>query len=414
MIKKRNAQNCIFAYERNYRTMQIIEVGNDRKLQKEFLEFPARIYKNKKYWIRPIDADIEKIFDPAQNLLFDGTNCVRWLALDDAGNTLARVAAFVNPNTATHGNEQPTGGIGFFECIDNQAVAFAMFDKCRTWLHLQGMEAMDGPVNFGERDNWWGLHVSPHDAEPTWGMFYHHDYYRAFFENYGFRDYFQQYTFLMPMTEAGIRSAVRPAMFAIAQRVYANPEYNFRHISKKNLLKYAQDFREIYNQAWANNTATGEMTAERAEAIMKTMKPILEEELMWFGYHNERPIAFFIMIPELNQIIKHINGKLNFVGKIKWIYHTLMKTNEKARGVIFGVIPEYQGRGIESAIALSFTKSCFKPDFQYKTLELNWIADFNPKMLKVTETLGAKKYKTYITYRYLFDRNREFKRCPPI
>jgi GNAT superfamily N-acetyltransferase len=393
--------------------MQIIEVGENRKRQKAFLEFPSSIYKGNKYWIRPLDNDIEKIFDRTKNPLFDGGDCVRFLAIDDAGKTLARVAAFVNPNTATQ-NEQPTGGMGFFECVDNQVVAFAMFDKCKTWLQEQGMEAMDGPVNFGERDNWWGLHVAPHDAEPTWGMFYHYEYYRAFFENYGFKDYFQQYTFLLPIPEVEARKVVRPALFEIANRIYNTPGYDFRHVSKKELPKFAEDFRIIYNKAWAKNMAAGEMTPERAASIMQTMKPILEEELMWFGYHNDKPIAFFIMIPELNQIIKHIKGKLNLIGKMKWLYHTLMKTNKKARGVIFGVIPEYQGRGIEAAVALSFSKACWTPNYQYKTLELNWIADFNPKMLKVTQALGAKKHKTYITYRYLFDRNKEFKRCSPI
>lgn len=392
--------------------MKIIEVGENKKLQKEFLEFPSSIYAGNRYYIRPLDQDIEKIFDRDKNPLFEKGDCVRYLAIDADGKTLARVAAFVNANTATHGNEQPTGGMGFFECIDNQEVAFAMFDRCKEWLMERGMEAMDGPINFGERDNWWGLLIDPYDAEPTWGMQYHLPYYRTFFENYGFQDYFQQYTFLLPIPEVEAKKVVRPALFEIANRIYNTPGYDFRHVKKSELPKFAEDFRIIYNKAWAKNMATGEMTPERANAIMQTMKPILEEELMWFGYHQDKPIAFFIMIPELNQIIKHVNGKLNWIGKLKWMFHILMKTNKKARGVIFGVIPEYQGRGIESAIALSFSRACWRPNYQYETLELNWIADFNPKMLKVTQMLGAKKYKTYITYRYLFDRNKEFKRCP--
>ena len=394
--------------------MQIIEVGENKKLQQEFLAFPSRLYKDNPYWIRPLDNDIEKVFDPVKNPLFNEGECIRWLAVDEHGKTIARVAAFINPLTVIYSNDQPTGGMGFFECINDEEVAFAMFDQCKMWLKERGIEAMDGPINFGERDNWWGLLVDPFDAEPTWSMLYHHAYYQKFFENYGFQDYFQQYTFLLPIPEEEVRKVVRPALFEIANRVYNTPGYDFRHVDKKQLSKFAQDFRSIYNKAWAKNMAAGEMTAERAEAIMQMMKPILEEELMWFGYYHDEPIAFFIMIPELNQIIKHLNGKLNWIGKIKWLYHQVMKTNTKARGVIFGVIPEYQGRGIESAIALSFSRACWVPGYQYKTLELNWIADFNPKMLKVTQLLGAKRFKTYITYRYLFDRTKEFKRHPVI
>lgn len=394
--------------------MQIIEIGNNRKLQKEFLAFPVRLYQENPYWIRPLDDDIEKVFDSEKNPLLQGDNCIRWLAIDEQGQTIARVAAFINPLTVIHSNDQPTGGMGFFECINDEKVAFAMFDQCKAWLKARGMEAMDGPINFGERDNWWGLLADPYDAEPTWSMLYHHHYYRKFFEDYGFQDYFQQYTFLLPLEEKEARKVVRPALFEIANRIYNTPGYDFRHVDKKQLSKFAQDFRTIYNKAWAKNMAAGEMTAERAEAIIQMMKPILEEELMWFGYHNGEPIAFSIMIPELNQIIKHLNGKLNWIGKLKWLYHKLMKTNHKARGVIFGVIPEYQGRGIESAITLAFSRACWKPDYQYKTIELNWIGDFNPKMLKVTQLLGAKKFKTYITYRYLFDHTKEFKRHPVI
>ncbi len=228
--------------------MQIIEVGSNRKLQKEFLAFPVRLYKGNPYWIRPLDNDIEKIFNPEKNPLLKGDNCVRWLAIDEHRQTIARVAAFVNPNTVTHSNDQPTGGLGFFECIDDEKVAFAMFDQCKAWLKEKGMEAMDGPINFGERDNWWGLLVDPYDAEPTWSMFYHHTYYRKFFEDYGFEDYFQQYTFLLPLEETEARKVVRPALFEIANRIYNTPGYDFRHVNKKQLSKFAQDFRIIYNK----------------------------------------------------------------------------------------------------------------------------------------------------------------------
>ncbi|MFN3851687.1 MAG: hypothetical protein ACK4NY_19780 [Spirosomataceae bacterium] len=393
--------------------MKIIEVGNNKKLQREFLEFPVRLYKDNQYWIRPLDEDLNKIFDPSQNPLNKGDNCKRWLATNDSGEVIGRIAAFVNHNTAFK-NEQPTGGVGFFESIDNQEVAFGLFDKAKEFLASQGMEAMDGPINLGERDRHWGLLVDPYDLEPTYGMDYHLPYYRTFFENYGFQNYFEQYTFWLPIPEEEARKVVNPALFERAFRIYENPDYQFIHIKKNQLDKFAEDFRIIYNKAWSSNLETGEMTFERASALLNRVKPILVEELMWFGYYKGEPMSFFIMLPELNQIFKHVNGKMNWIGKLKFLYHQLMKTNHKASGIIFGVIPEYQGRGIESAIAFSFSQACWKPNFQYRELELNWIADFNPRMLKVTRILGARKYKTYITYRYLFDRSKEFKRHPPI
>lgn len=395
--------------------MQIVEVGNNSQYQKEFLLLPVRLYKENKFWVRPLDKDIENVFDESKNKIFkSGGQAKRWLAIDETGKTIGRVAAFMNPKTILQGNEQPTGGMGFFECIDNEAVAFSLFDTCKEWLKANSIEAMDGPINFGERDHHWGLLIDGFDKEPLYGMGYHFPYYQSFFEHYGFKLYFEQRTFFLHIPEEKFMERVDKKFFERAQRIYAKPNFEFKHITRKEINNFAEDFRIIYNKAWAKNIGAEEMTSDKAQAIMQRMKPILEEDLMWFGYYEGKPIAFFIMLPELNQIFKHVNGKLDWLGKLKFLYHKLLKTNHKAFGVIFGVIPEYQRMGVESAIALSFTKVCWRSNYQYKELELNWIGDFNPKMLRFAEVLGGIVHKRHATYRYLFDRNKEFKRHPII
>src|SRR5699024_7027135 len=137
--------------------MEIIEV-KDKRTQKEFLQLPVRLYKNDKNWIRPLDKDIEKVFDPEENKFFQHGECTRWILMKN-GEVIGRVAAFIDRKTAFT-FEQPTGGMGFFECIDDQEAAFKLFDTCKTWLEERDMEAMDGPINFGDRLNWWGLLVN--------------------------------------------------------------------------------------------------------------------------------------------------------------------------------------------------------------------------------------------------------------
>ena len=302
--------------------------------------------------------------------------------------------------------------MGFFECANDPTVARLLFDTCRDWLAARGMAAMDGPINLGERDSRWGLLVDGYEKEPTYGMDYHMPYYRKFFEDYGFQNYIEQYTYYLPMREEAVRAQLRPAVFGRAEKIFATPGYDFRHVKKAELAKFAEDFRVIYNKAWAKNLNTADMSVEESHAIMNRIKPILEEELMWFGYYEDKPIAFFIMLPELNQIFKHVDGKLDWLGKLKFMYHKLMKTNHRAFGVIFGVIPEFQKKGVESAIALAYSKVCWRPNYQYTDLELNWIGDFNPKMINFAKMLGGTIEKTHITYRYLFDREKEFKRHP--
>ena len=236
--------------------MKLVEVGTDPFRRKEFLQLPVRIYRNNPYWIRPLDKDIENIFDPQVNKYFKNGDCIRWLVVDYSDQTVGRVAAFINQKTVNKGNEQPTGGMGFFECANDARVARLLFDACHNWLAERGMEAMDGPINFGERDSRWGLLVEGYDKEPTYGMDYHMPYYRTFFEEYGFKNYFEQYTYYLPMREEVVRPLLHPAVFDRAEKIYATPGYDFRHVRKNELEKFAEDFRVIYNKAWAANLGT--------------------------------------------------------------------------------------------------------------------------------------------------------------
>jgi hypothetical protein len=138
--------------------MRAVEVKTQQHIR-EFITFPLKLYKQEPHWIRPIDSDVESVFDPQKNKFHSHGECIRWILQNDSGETIGRVAAFVDNKTVNKGNEQPTGGMGFFDCINDQQVAFALFDLCKQWLQQKGMEAMDGPINFGPRDRWWGLLV---------------------------------------------------------------------------------------------------------------------------------------------------------------------------------------------------------------------------------------------------------------
>lgn len=379
--------------------MKIIEV-TDPFSRREFLLLPVRLYKDTLAWIRPLDKDIEGIFDPQENKYFRHGEAIRWILQNDEGQTIGRVAAFINKKTANT-TEYKNGGIGFFECIDNREAAFMLFDTCKKWLEERDIEAMDGPINFGERDKWWGLLVEGF-TEPNYCMPYHFPYYRSLFEEYGFQVYFEQYTY-----HRKVEDPLPEIYREKADRINRDPNFHFEYIQKGKLEKYAEDFRYIYNKAWAKHSGVREMPKAQAMAIMKQMKPVLDEQLIWFAYFKEEPVAFFIMIPELNQIFRHVNGKLNLWGKLKFMYHKLRGTCKKMFGVAFGVIPEFQSRGLEGAIVMAAAK-VIQPSGRYTDFEMNWIGSFNPKMIKICESVGAKVIKTHVTFRYIFDRSKPF------
>ncbi len=382
--------------------MNILEVEG-RDLKKKFLEVPLSIYKDDSNWVRPLDKDINDVFDPSKNHLFKSGAAIRWIVEKD-GRHIGRVAAFVNEKTARL-SEYITGGIGFFECINEPNAAHCLFDACKNWLTSKGMEAMDGPINFGDRSAWWGLQVEGF-SPPTYQMNYNPPYYQHLFESYGFQTYFNQLVF-----NYAVDKEVPPLFQQKAERIFRSPAFRFEHINKSRLAKFAEDLTSVYNEAWVKMAHFKPVTEEQTLTTMKKMLPIMDEKIIWFGYFKGRPIAFLVMLPEINQIIRHLNGRMDLLGKLKFAYYRWQGEINKMFGVLFGVVPEFQGKGIDGALIISAAK-VVQPLKSYKNLEMNWIGDFNPRMIKVVENLGTTVTKRYRTYRKIFDASKPFYKAP--
>ena len=385
--------------------MQLVEVKKASDI-KDFHQVPFIIYKNTPQWIPNLKQDVEKVFDPEKNKLFkEGGEAIRWLLRNDKGDLVGRVATFFHPKTA-NSFDQPTGGIGFFECVNDQQSAYKLFDACKNWLQAKGMEAMDGPINFGDRNQFWGLQIDRFDEPPIYPLNYHQPYYQPFFESYGFQDYFKQFVFWRDIT-----IPAQPIFIRKYNQLKDNPDFGMSNIRGKSIAKIAEDFRVVYNGAWAGLEHFKEMKSETALKLIKSMKAAFDPDLVIFIYHQNKPVAFYINLPELNQIFRYVKGNLNWLGKLIFLYHKIKKTPTRMTGVVFGVVKEWQGKGLEAALIV-YAEKTIVPKGHYKDTVLSWIGDFNPKMIKITENLGTTLHQTFITYRYLFDRTKEFKRSP--
>jgi len=384
--------------------MKVIEVSNKR-LEKEFLRVPKVLYKDEGTWVCPLDKEIGSIFDPKKNVYYAHGEASRWILQDESGKPAGRVAAFIDRKTAFK-QDQPTGGMGFFECINKQKAANLLFDTAREWLMERNMEAMDGPVNFGETDKYWGLLVDGF-THPSYEIAYNFPYYQELFETYGFLTYFKQEGFHLNITEP-----LPPRFQKIAEWISRKPDYEFKHFEWKQADKFVADFVSVFNEAWA----TFEENFEPLEVsyIKKTLqkaKAIIDEEFVWIAYNKGKPIAIYLMYPDVNQVLKHLDGTMSLPNMLKFLYLKKKKTMTRARGVLMGVVPAFQGMGVEAAIILQLVK-VFERKSHYTEIEFSWVGDFNPKMRKIFIGVGCKSVKHYITYRYLFDREKPFKRYP--
>jgi hypothetical protein len=397
--------------------MQAVEV-KDKQSASEFLQVAVELYKHDANWIRPLDKDIEQVFDPEKNKAFRHGEAIRWVLKTETGQSIGRIAAFVNKKYKSKADDVPVGGIGFFECINDQRSANFLFDIARQWLQNKGMEAMDGPINFGDRDRWWGLQVEDPETQasapagtspfpqPLYCMNYNLPYYQKLFESYGFQLFFNQYCYSLK-----VKDRLDEKFYKWHDRLAKDPDYKAKHIKIGQLEKFANDFCTVYNKAWAGHAGLKQMEPKTAVAMFNAMKPVMDERICWFTYYKDEPIAVWLNLPDLNQWFMELNGRFDLWSKLKFLWVKATKRNKKFTGIIFGIVPEHQHKGVDAFMIIEAAKVIQVP-MLYDDYEMQWIGDFNPRMMNVAAGLGTHISRRLITYRFLFDRNKEFKRHP--
>ncbi|MFZ5429372.1 MAG: GNAT family N-acetyltransferase [Bacteroidota bacterium] len=386
--------------------MQLIQV-TDKRTQKLFHRVPHLIYRGDPNWACPLETMVENIFTPARNPSFKNGEAARWVLTEASGRPVGRIGAFYNRDKAFV-FDQPTGGCGFFECINNQAAADLLFSAAREWLKERGMEAMDGPVNFGENYMNWGLLVDGFMPQ-GFGMPYNPPYYLKLFENFGFQLYFKQFSYHLDTTLPEL-----PERFwKVAEWVAKKPQFSFRHFSWAEKDKFVDDFAYVYDNAWKFHENYKPLDKDDLRDFLVSSKLMIEEKFIWYAYHENEPIAVFVMIPDVNQILRKLNGKLNFWNILKLMYLKKRNYMTRTRSIIIGISPKYQRSGIDAAIFWHLRPVMYSKPW-FKEMELSWAGDFNPKIIALYESVGGKHMKTHYTMRYLFDRTREFHRAPII
>lgn len=360
--------------------LRIEKVTTDNQLA--FIKLPYFIYRDDKEFIPHLEADIASVFDPNKNEFYKNGEVARWL-LYEGNKVIGRIAAGFQ-------KDDESGRIGFFECIDNAEASKMLFNFAEDWLRGKGYKTVQAPVNFGSRDSFWGLMIEGF-KRPSYRENYNPSYYRDLIEVNGYGADFSQTT-----------SEIRPETFNIdrfsklASRVLKNTDYEFKHLDYNQVDKFADDFVYIYNEAWKQHDFFKPITKKGLLKDMKQMKPIAPGPLNWFVYANGEPAGFYINVLDINQVFKYVNGKMNILGKIKFLFKK--SKIDRVRGIVFGVIPAYQNKGLETGMIMKFHDQVMKME-QLKSSELSWIGDFNPKMQSLFNSLGAVTSKVHLTFK---------------
>ena len=359
--------------------------------RKRFIDFPYAFYPDRyPHWIPPLRRDVKSTLSPSKNAFFDHGQMQLFVAEDASGGVVGRVAAILN-GMHLQKYDDATGFFGFFECVDDDAVADALLDAATGWLRGEGMRRVRGPANPSLNDTA-GLLVDGFDREPSILMPYNPPYHAAMLERYGFERAMTMWAYYVHKKYADAERLRRGA--EIVRR--RTPGLSLRSLDMDRFDAEARTILDIYNDAWSDNWGHVPMTEAEFQQLADELKQIVVPETVFLVEHDGTPVAFSITLPNLNHALKHVpDGRLFPLGLPKLLLHAHYGIRE-CRMPLMGVRKAYQGKGLDALLVLATVEE--GPTNGFDACEMSWVLDTNDRLKNHVEALGAVKDKEYALY----------------
>ncbi|MDI6401574.1 hypothetical protein QLX67_06165 [Balneolaceae bacterium ANBcel3] len=383
-MSKRAASNTSATGKKD---MQGVAYLSSPEEMKRFLEFPYTHYADDPNWVPPLKMQQKDLLDKDKNPFFNNADAAFFLAYHN-GKPAGRIAAIHN-RAYNESNKVNYGFFGFFECIDNQLVADLLFRIVRDWLKERGCTRVVGPMNPGMLDEI-GILVDGFEHKPAIMMPYSKKWYDSLLKKGGFKKEMDLFSYRV--TEKTVTlDRLNRAVDIIMKR---NPGLTIRPVNLKRFDEEVNAIHHIYNKAWEKNWGSYHISIEELRHLAKDLKLIIDTDIAHVAEIKGKPVAFSIALPDYNQVFSKMDGTLFPTGLFKLLWHK-RKINA-IRTALMGVLPEFQGRGID---ALLTRESIVKGlDKGYQSAELGWLLESNPDILRVAEKVGGSKVKTYRIY----------------
>ena len=360
----------------------------DKKQKRTFIHFPWKIYKNDPHWVAPLLMDVKQKLNEKKHPFFEFGEIQLFVAYNGS-EPVGRIAAIRN-NRYNEFHKCKTGFFGFFECINDQSVANALFDTAKTWLMERGLTVMHGPASPSSNYDY-GLLVDGFDDSPRILMTYNPEYYIALFENYGLVKAMGLLAYRL-RAETVLENKKLARVAEISKKRY---NISLRKIDLKNFKRDVAAIKKIYDTAWTDNWGFVPISERETDQMAKELKPVVEPKLAQFLMNeNGEEIGVFVALPDYNAILKSFNGRLfpfNFLKmftqkkKMKWI-----------RVWALGLLPEYHGKGLDAMMYLEIIKQGM--ELGYRLGEASWILEDNVMMNRGLAVVNGEAYKRYHVY----------------
>ncbi len=358
---------------------------NGRSDLDRFIKFQWRIYENDPMWVAPLLMDVKTVLNREKHPFHQHAEVEYFLAWRGS-DVVGRIAAIVNRlHNEFHGDT--LGFFGFFECIDDQSVADALLQQAETWLKARGRTAAQGPMNFSTNEELCspGVLIDGFDTPPKIMITHTPAYYARLLENAGYVKAKDLLCYYLDAMNTPQRLAKGMKRLGKAEGIHMRP------LDLKDFAGELARVKAIYNTAWEKNWGFVPMTEAELDHMAKQLKPIIDPQLVVFAEVEGKPVAFALQLPDFNQALKHVNGRLLPTGVFKFLWYK-RKINE-VRVLTLGVIPEYRGRGIDAMLIMRMMEVS-QPRGMAKG-ECSWILEDNTMMRHGMERMGGHVYKTY-------------------
>ena len=365
--------------------MEIVPVRTKTDLA-IFIRLPWRIYKDLHNWVPPLLREVDELLDVERNPFWRHARRELFVARRD-GRPVGRIGAIVDDShNAFHAEK--TGFFGFFECENDQEAADALFAAAREYLKAAGMSEMRGPMNPSMNDEC-GFLLEGFDSPPVAMMTYTPPYYLELSERYGLKKAKDLYAFIK-----NLRDGVPPRMERIIERIRKNTAVTMRHLDMNNFDRDIGYLKEIYNSAWEKNWGFNVMTSAEMDLAAKKLKQFVKPELVLFAEVGGEPVGVSVTVPDINQVLIKLNGRLGPAGLLKFLYYR--NKIDGIRSLIGGVKKEYRNTGIISILYRETELAALR--LGYKWCELGWNLEDNDLINQFDAAIGGRIYKKYRIY----------------
>lgn len=372
----------------------IIQEVTTRKQLNQFVDFPWRIYGDDPNWVPPLKLEIKHTLNPKVHPFFRHGDAAKFLAIRD-GQVVGRILASDDPryNSQNHAN---LGNFGFFESINDQAVADALFDRAAQWVRAKGRDEIMGPVMFSTNYEC-GTLIDGFDMPPRVMMPHNPTYYPALIEGWGFEKDKDLYAWWFD-DPYNIVQKWQPFMDRVASR---NADITIRSFSRKHFERDVQRCMQIYDCARKNWWwACVELTEAEIRFFAKQLNLFADENMILIAEKDGGPIGFSVTVPDLNEAIRPLNGRLTKWGLPLGVFrfYRELKRVKTARMMVLCVLPGHRHRGVAERLIID-TLNYGKNTKLFTAGELSWTDEDNNKVNRIIERIGAERYKTYRVYK---------------